>query len=225
VLEAIGSHKEIDASMEQYKFMHGWGGDRNRAVALVWQSVAPKLFGLSGQIPTVSGNERQEWEEDQQLKLIGLADGLETYCRKNPVFVGLMDGVSGGVRSYLAKAAKNKEINYYREQYTDGNKALTEAEHVADHRTPEEDELPEDEILSRLKERHHPSGDPVLQEVEANESSVAWYESLTEKEKTVVNLRLYGYSEEEIAREMGISQQRVSQLLKQALRKRGKICG
>ena len=133
--------------------------------------------------------------------------------------------MSGGVGSYLAKAAKNKEISYYRKQYTDGNRALTEAEHVADHRTPDEDELPEDEILSRLKERHHPSGDPVLQEVEAEENSIAWHGSLTERENTAVNLAAKFDTEEEIAEEMGISQQRVSQLMKQALRKRRKICG
>ncbi len=224
VLEAIGKHSEVDAVMEQYKFVHGWGGDRDRAIVLAWEPIGREIFRMNGQIPTVSGDEEQEWEEDQQLKLIGIADGLETYCRRNPAYVGLMDGVSGGVRSYLAKAAENKELSYYRKQNKD---LLAEAKHASDFRTPDDEkaeELSDDEILSRLRERYHPSADPVVQEVEAKESAVAWYASLTEKEKTAVSLAAELDTEEEIAAEMGISQQRVSQLLKQTWRKYRKLC-
>jgi len=225
VLEAIGSRKEADAVMEEYRWLHGWGGDRDKAVELGWQSVARKYFRINGRIDNIT-------EDEDQEKLIGVANALEGYCGKNPAIVGLMDGVSGGVEAYLAKAGTNRAKSWCRSQRTDGNRVLTEAKHpeskdVADKcslAADEIEELSDDEILSRLRERYHPSADPVVQEMEAKDSSIAWYRSLTEKEKTAVNLAAEFDTEEEIAEEMGISQQRVSQLLGQALRKYRKLC-
>lgn len=109
---------------------------------------------------------------------------------------------------------------------TDGNRALTEAKHAEDlrHTDREEDlELTDEEILSREKEKYYPSGDSIVEELESRETVEEWYNSLTESEKTVTDLKSADYTEAEIARMLGISQQRVSQLLQQSLRKYQKL--
>jgi RNA polymerase sigma factor (sigma-70 family) len=218
LLEAIGHHGEITAIMEQYRYRYGWQGDRNKAVVLAYQVVAPRYFGLSGQIQRIR-------EDEQQEKLIGVAEGLEDYTNKNPAIDALTDGLLGKLGTYLAKAAENQATDYARKQGTDGNIILTEAKHVADlHSQDEEgdgdeDEVSIDEVLSQEKEKRHPSGDPVAEEVEAKEITRAWYSTLTGQERTAVELKVTLDNEEKIARRMGISQQRVSQLLGQALKK------
>jgi len=217
VLEAVEARSEIEAFTQQYKFLYGWAEDGNNAIRLAWQAVARKYFLLDGRANSIHRDEDQE-------KLVGVASGLKTYCDKNWAMVALLDGVSGGLGAYLAKAAKNRETDYVRRLVNEGNKVLTEAKHVADYRTKEEDpERSDEEILSELSEKLHPSSDPTADQVETKETFVAWLRSLTEEELTVVNLRSIGKSEEEIAEEMGISQPRVSQLLGQSWRKYQKI--
>jgi DNA-directed RNA polymerase specialized sigma24 family protein len=217
LLEAIGHHGEITATMERYRYRHGWQGDRSKAVALAWQVVAPKYFHLSPRVGDIKNDEGQE-------KLIGVAQGLEDYTNKNTAMVAIEDGFLGKLGAYLKRAAANQETDYRRKQITDGNIILTEARHAEDFhhadREEEEDEEQSDEkILSREKQKHHPSGDPVVEELEAKESSRAWYSTLTERERTAIDLKVTLDNEEEIARIMGISQQRVSQLLGQAFKK------
>ena len=217
LLEAIGHHGEITATMERYRYRHGWQGDRSKAVALAWQVVAPKYFQLSPRVGDIKNDEGQE-------KLIGVAQGLEDYTNKNTAMVAIEDGFLGKLGAYLKRAAANQETDYRRKQITDGNIILTEARHAEDFhhadREEEEDEEQSDEkILSREKQKHHPSGDPVVEELEAKESSRAWYSTLTERERTAIDLKVTLDNEEEIARIMGISQQRVSQLLGQAFKK------
>ena len=109
---------------------------------------------------------------------------------------------------------------------TDGNRVLTEAVHAEDLRHPDngkDEELSDDEILSREKEKRYSSRNSLVEETEAKETIKEWYSSLTEKEKTAIDLKSAGYTETEIADKMGISRQRVSQLLHQAMRKYQKI--
>lgn len=73
----------------------------------------------------------------------------------------------------------------------------------------EDEELSDDEIISREKEKYCPSRDLVAEEVEAKENYKIWYGSLTEQDKTAVDLS-QRYNQREIAEQMGISQQRVS---------------
>jgi RNA polymerase sigma factor (sigma-70 family) len=210
VLKALSSRGEVEAAIEEYRWLHGWAGDRSDAVRLGWQALSRKCFRLSPNVDKIS-------EPEDEEKLVGLASGLETYCRDNPAIVSLLDGVSGGLGAYLAKAAKNRESDYLKNLKTDGNRVLTEAKHADDYRSEEEDEeRSDDEILSEIGEKFHPAGDPTADQVEAKEPIAAWLRSLTEEERTVVNLKSIGKSQKEIADEMAISQPRVSQLLRQA---------
>jgi RNA polymerase sigma factor (sigma-70 family) len=222
LLEAISRHPEIAAVMEQYRFRHEWGGDIDRAIELGWQGVARKYFRIS---PKVKDIER---DEDQE-KLIGMAQGLENYTNKNPAIDALTDGFLGKLGAYLRKAAQNREADYLRKQMTDGNVVLTTAIHASDlceiHGWEDEEgeELSIDEALSREKQKRSPAGDTVAEEVEAKETLRSWYGSLTVHEKRAISLKQTVDSEKEIAQKMGISQQRVSQLIDQALRKWQKI--
>jgi RNA polymerase sigma factor (sigma-70 family) len=218
LLEAIDHHKEIKAAMEQYRYRHGWHGDRNKAVRLGWQSVAPKYFGLKGEVERIESDIQQE-------RLIGVSDGLRDYSDKNPAIRAISDGFSGGLAAYLHLAAENEKNDYLKRQITEGNRALTKAKHASDLRSvnEEEDKISDDEILSLEKEKHHPSKNTVLEQLEKQESYTTWYNSLTERERMVVDLKLAGHIEERIAQQMGISQQRVSELLRQARKKWLKI--
>lgn len=219
LLEAINHHKEIPGVFEQYRYRHCWGGDRTKAIRLSWQAVAPRYFGLSGQIEHIREDKHQE-------KLIGVAEGLENYADKNRAIEALTDGFLGRLGAYLKRAAEGQEKDYARKQMTDGNRALTEAKHAEDlrQRDKEEDErLSDDEILSREREKHYPSRDSVVEELESKETIEEWYNSLTEREKTVTNLKSAAYQEVEIAKMIGISQQRVSELLQQSLTKYQKL--
>ncbi len=92
------------------------------------------------------------------------------------------------------------------------------------HPDSEQDEnLSDDEILSREKEKCHSSRDSLIEETESKETIKEWYASLTKREKTAVALKSAGYTETKIAGKMGIGHQRVSQLLHQSLRKYQKI--
>ena len=145
--------------MEQYRFRHDWGGDRNGAIDLGWQALAPKYFGMSSKLKDIIKDEDQE-------KLIGVAQGLENYTNKNRAIDALEDGFLGKLGAYLKKAAENQETDYYRKQTTDGNRVLTEAVHAEDLRHPdnEEDEkLSDDEILSREKEKCYSSRDSIIE--------------------------------------------------------------
>ena len=221
LLEAMGHHNEIMAAMEQYRYRYGWQGDRNKAIELGWQTVARKYFLLSGKVERIK-------EDPDQERLIGLAEGLNDYTGKNSAIVAIQDGLLGKLGAYLKKAAENQEKDYHKKQMTDGNIALTEAKHAEDIR-PQDQEgekdmmLSDKEILSEEKEKYWPSVDPVADQLESREKYDTWYHSLTKQEKTVAGLKGHGYGQEEIAGQMGISQQRVSQLLEQAWRKFKKI--
>ncbi len=215
LLEAVGRFTEITAVMEQYRYKYGWQGDRNKAVVLGWQAVGPKYFRLPGKVEDIR-------EDDGQEKLIGMAQGLEGYTSKNRAIEALTDGFLGRLGAYLKRAAENEETDYQNKQKTDGNIVLTEAKHVEDFRSQDEDEdreVSDEEILSREKEKRRPSRYTVTEVVEAKEIMTAWYSTLTERQRTAVDLKVKLDNEGEIARRMGISQQRVSQLLGQALKK------
>ncbi len=225
LLEAVGRFGEIGAVMELYRRNYGWQGDRNKAVVRGWQAVGPKYFHLPGKVGDIK-------EDDGQEKLIGVAQGLEDYTDRNRAINALEDGFLDKLGAYLERAARNQGTDYARKQTTDGNIILTEAKHVEDLRRQDKDEvegLSDEEILSRGKEKRNLSlksyknvrrkSDPVAEEVEAKETRRAWYVTLTEQEKTAVDLNITLDNEEETARRMGISQQRVSQLLGQALKK------
>ena len=207
LLEAINHHKEIPAVFEQYRYGHSWGGDRTKAIRLAWQAVAPKYFGLPGKVEDIELDEEQE-------KLIGVAQGLEDYTDKNRAIEALSDGFLGRLGAYLKKAAENQETDYVRKQMTDGNRALTEAKHAADLRHPDSDEeLSDDEILSRETEKCPLSRDPVLEGLELRETLREWWKELTEKERTAVTLMESFENQQKVAAAMGISQPAVSQLL------------
>ena len=219
LLEVISRHKEIIAAMEQYRYRYSWQGDRNKAIALGWQAVAPRYFHLSGSLEDIK-------EDVEQEKLLGVAEGLEDYTGKNRAMEAITDGFLGRLRVYLKRAAENQEKDYVRKQTTDGNIALTHAKHAQDlrPRDREEDlELTDEKILSREREKYYPSCDSIVEQLESKETVEEWYNSLTEKEKTATDLKSAGYAQAEIARMMGISQQWVSQLLQQSLRKYQKL--
>jgi DNA-directed RNA polymerase specialized sigma24 family protein len=219
LFEAINSHKEIEAALEQYRYKHAWQGDRNKATVLAWQALAPKYFHLSTKIENID-------EDEDQERLIGMQQGLEQYVDKNPAIVALVDGLLGRLGAYLRKAAENERRDYIRNQVADGNKVQTEGEHISDLRcadSEEDEELPDEEILSREKEKHRPSRNAVVEELEFEEMVGDWHKLLTEGEKTATNLKSDGYTQLEIARMMGISQQRVAQLLASAWAKYFKI--
>ncbi len=219
LLGAIGRHEEITAAMEQYRCRYRWGGDENKATSLVWQAVAPKYFRLSRNLTDIH-------EDVAEVKLLGMAQGLNNYTSKHPAIDALADGFLGKLGAYLRRAGENEEKDYLDSQRSDGNRVLTEAKHTQDFRyegEEDDDELSDDEILSRQKEKRAPSGDVVLKQLESKEAIAEWYKSLTENEKTVTTLKSSGHTEVEIAATMGISQQRVSQLLQGAWRKWEKI--
>lgn len=147
LLQAISRHPEIAAVMEQYRFRHEWGGDVNRAIELGWQGIAPKYFRISPKVNDI------EKDEDQE-KLIGMAQGLENYTQKNLAIDALADGSLGRLGHYLKKAAQNRETDYLRKQMTKGNRVLTKAIYPSDlyeiHGREDEagDELSIDETLS-----------------------------------------------------------------------------
>ena len=217
LLEAIDHHKEIGATMEQYRYRHGWHGDRNKAVRLSWQSLAPRYLGFKGEVERIESDIQQE-------RLIGVADGLRDYSDRNPAIRAISDGFSGALAAYLQAAAENERKDYLKRQITEGNRALTKAKHASDLRSvdEEEGELSDEEILSREKEKYDPLRDTVLDQLESRESYTVWYDNLTEQERAAVRLKLALGTEDtqkSIAKEMGITQQRVSQLLGQALKK------
>jgi len=215
LLDAINHHREIPAVFEQYRYAHSWGGDSTKAICLAWQAVAPKYFSLPGKVEDIE-------EDDGQEKLIGVAQGLKNYTDKNRAIEALTDAFLGKLGAYLVKAAKNEETDYVRKQMSDGNRALTEAKHAADLRHPdseEDEELSDEEILSREKEKYYPARDSIVEELESKETIEEWYNSLTEREKTVIDLKSADYTEAKIADMTGISQQRVSELLQQSVRK------
>lgn len=219
LLEAISHHKEISAAMEQYHYRYSWGGDRTKAIRLSWQAVAPKYFHFSRREEDIK---EDEWQE----KFIGVAQGLEDYTDKNQAIDALTDGFLGKLGAYLAKAGENQETDYLRKQRTEGNIALTDALHSADLRYPDrevDEELSDEEILSRAKEKYCPSGDPVAEALERKETLRKWWRELTEKERTATELMTSFDNQQKVAEVMGISQQRVSELLLQALEKLQKI--
>lgn len=225
LLEAVNHHREIPAVFEQYRCGYSWDGDRTKAIRLGWWAVAPKYFHFSSRKENI---EEDIHEDEWQEKFIGVAQGLENYTDKNPAIDAMKDGFLGKLGAYLMRAAKNEETDYVRKQTTDGNIALTDARHTEDLRHSDkkpdrEENLSDEEILSREKEKYHPSRDPVADEVEAEENYRIWYRSLTEQEKTAVALSQVHDNQEDIAEQMEISQQRVSQLLLQALEKLRKI--
>jgi hypothetical protein len=183
LLEAINHHKEIPAVFEQYRYGHCWGGDSTKAIRLAWQAVAPKYFHFSGKEEDIHGD---EWQE----KFIGVAQGLESYTNKNRAADALSDGFLGRLGAYLKTAAENQAKDYVRKQKTD---VLTKAMRAEDLCHREEDsELIDEEILSREKEKYYPSRDPIAEELESRERIEEWYNSLTESEKTVTNLKSAG---------------------------------
>jgi len=221
VLGALKKRGEVEAAVEQYRWLYGWGGDRSAAVKKAWSAVAPKHFRLSSRIEDI------QQDEDQQ-KLIGMASGLADYCLNQPAVTALLDGVSGRLKSYLATAALNEERDRQRHLRTKGNRAITEARHAADFCSEDdgtggEKALLDDEILSRLKEIFQPQRDSLAEEVEANETLDTWWQSLSEQQRDMVKLADNGYSQEEIAQKMGLSQQRVSQVLVEAEEKFKKL--
>lgn len=219
LLEAISHHKEISAAMEQYHYRYSWGGDRTKAIRLSWQAVAPKYFHFSRREEDIH---EDEWQE----KFIGVAQGLEDYTDKNQAIDALTDGFLGKLGAYLAKAGENQKTDYLRKQRTKGNIALTDARHAEDLRHPdreEDEELADDEILSREKEKYHPSRDPIPEALERKETLRKWWGELTEKERTATELMARFENQEKVAVVIGISQQRVSELLVQALEKLQKI--
>jgi RNA polymerase sigma factor (sigma-70 family) len=212
LLKALNSHNEIAAIMEQYRYKYAWQGDRDKATTLAWQTVAPRYFHLSAKIENIK-------EDEDQERLIGTGQGLEKYTAKNPAIVGLKDGLRGRLGAYLKKAAEHERIDYIRKQNSDGNRIQTEGEHISDLRHPDnekDEELSDETILSREEEKHLSSKDSVLEELVSKEAYHEWYGSLTEQERAVVNLRMENQTQQEIAKSMGISQQRVSQLLRGA---------
>jgi len=215
LLEAVNSHKEIQAAVEQYRYKYAWQGDRNKAVVLGWQAIAPKYFRMSLNVDEIREDENQE-------RLIGMQQGLEKYVNKRPAIVALREGLLGKLGAYLNKAATNEQIDYIRKQVTDGHRIQTEADHASDLRhadNEEDEELTDEEILSREEEKHHPSRDALVKELEFKEKLSRWVSLLTESEKTATDLKSDGYTQIEIADMMGITQQRVSQLLCSALAK------
>ena len=175
LLEAIGRHREVAAVMEQYRFRHDWGGDRDSAIDSGWQALAPKYFGMSEKLKGIKKDEDEE-------KLIGVAQGLENYTKKNRAIDALEDSFLGKLGAYLKKAAQNQETDYYRKQTTDGNRVLTEAVSAEDLRHPdndEDEELSDDEILSREKEKRYSSRNSIVEWIEFKETIKEWYASLT----------------------------------------------
>jgi len=213
LLEAINSHKEIEAAVEQYHYKYAWQGDRNKAAVLAWQAMAPKYFHVSSKIENIHEDENQE-------RLIGMQQGLEQYVDKRPAIRALKDGLRGRFGAYLKRAAENEQIDYIRKQVTDGNRVQTKGQHISDLRYADNEE---DEILSRQKEKLHPSKDALVEELESKEMLSAWRSLLTKREEQAMQLKLDGYREVEIAKMMGISQQRASQLLRSASAKYLKI--
>jgi RNA polymerase sigma factor (sigma-70 family) len=215
LFEAINSHKEIEAAVEQYHYKYAWQGDRNDAALLAWQALAPKYFHLNPKIEEIH-------EDANQEKFIGMQQGLEQYVDERPAIVALQDGLLGKLGAYLNMAAKNEQTDYIRKQITDGNRVLTEGEHISDLRHPDNEEgeqLPDEEILGREIEKRHPSKDALVEELEFKEMLSRWTNLLTESEKTAASLKSDGYTQAEIAKQMGITQQRASQLLRSALAK------
>jgi RNA polymerase sigma factor (sigma-70 family) len=210
LLEAINLHKEIAAAVEQYRYKYGWQGDRNKAVVLGWQAMAPKYFRLSPNIENI-------YEDENQEMLIGMQQGIEQYVDKRPAIVAVKDGLRGKLGAYLKRAAENERTDYIRKQVTKGNRVQTRGKHLSDLHYPDNEE--NEDMLSRAAERLHPSGDGAAKALESKEMFSAWFSSLTESEKTAASLKSDDYKQVEIAEIMGISQQRVSQLLRSALTK------
>lgn len=243
LLEAMGRFGEIAAAMEQYRCNHGWQGDRDKATRLVWQAVAPSFLHASKTIKSTQTAEHKEHSVEQaqalrstylsgnledihddaaQERLIGTAQGLGDYTKRNRAIEVLTDGLLGKLRAYLKRAAENEEEDYSRKQRTEGNRVLTEAKHVEDlcRADLEEDkEQTDDNVLSQEKQKRQTSADPVAEEVEAKDAIRTWYGILTEQERKVMDLKVTTGNEQDVARMMGISHQRVSQLLSQARRK------
>ena len=94
LLEAVGRSKEIPAVFEMYRYRYGWQGDRNKAVDLYWQAAAPRYFSLSGTVEKIEKDEEQE-------KLIGVAQGLQDYADKNPAAKAMIDGFCGRLGSVV----------------------------------------------------------------------------------------------------------------------------
>ena len=158
--------------------------------------------------------------------MIGIAQGLKNYTDKNRAIEALSDGFLGRLGAYLVKAAKNQETDYLRKQMSDGNRALTEAKHAADFRHPdseEDEELSDEEVLSRAKEKYCPSGDPVAEALERQGTLKEWWKELTEKERAAVTLMESFENQQKVADAMSISQPAVSQLLNTAWGKYKKV--
>jgi len=219
VLDVIKRRGEIDALMEQYRWIHGWGGDRDQGIAKAWRSVAPGFFRISGNVEDVK-------EDADQERLIGVSHGLEGYSRRNSAVVGLMDGAAGGLKSLLAKAGRDQETSWKRKQLSIGNKALTDAYHPeAGHATPDENPLDEivgnlgDDGIFNLLQEYPADGDEILSEVVTKERCNEWLSKLTQRERTAVELMLRMKTQQDVAKAMGIGQPQVSQLLSSAWRK------
>jgi len=217
VFGTLKNHNELEAAMEQYLWMYGWGGDRSAALKKCWQVMASKHFGVNSRIEAIHRDENQQ-------KLIGMASGLESYCDQRSALTALLDGISGGLESYMARAAQNEELDYKKGLQSSGNKVLTEARHVADFcsedsRDGEDKCQTDDEILSRLGIKFQVQGDSLAEKLEVDDILDAWWQSITQQQQDIVKLMNNGDNQCEIACKLGLSQQRVSQILSQVKRK------
>ncbi|NQT72446.1 MAG: hypothetical protein HQ553_06700 [Chloroflexi bacterium] len=217
LLEGLDTHREVTAVMEQFRCEHGWGGDRDNAVRLAWQAVAPKSAPAQ-----IEGITRDEDEE----RLIGIAQGLQDYVGNHRAMDTLTEGYSGRLRAYLGTAGNNEQKDANRKRQSKRAKVLTDAIHPEGLRpsgAEMDNQQHQEEILSRLDEKYHPQGDPVLESLVSKEKFEEWITSLTDRERRAVELTDRFENQQRVAEAMEIGQQRVSQLLTQALRKWSKI--
>ncbi len=134
--------------------------------------------------------------------------------------------VSGKSINSIMAGMKNDIQDHIRYETT-AKRDIRKLVHAGDLRSRddggEEDERSDDEILSSEQEKHLSSENQVVELVEAKENWTSWMATLSEKEKIAVKFKMAEDSEAQIAQKMGISQQRVSQLISQARKKRQKI--
>ncbi|MFW6116524.1 MAG: hypothetical protein ACOC6F_02245 [bacterium] len=113
VLEAIRNCPEAQALADEYGARYGWGGDRNRVIAVLYSLTPTQRFNYR---PDRQTSIQRITRDDDEAELISLNKGIGDYADRNPVPWGLAEALRGGFVPYLRTAREHGRASYVRSE-------------------------------------------------------------------------------------------------------------